>query len=116
VFIATVIVSLLLAAAISFAAVRKLSHRPDVVAAYARVGVREERLNDLAAILLAGAAGLMLGLLWAPIGVAAATGLVVYFALAIAAHIRFGDTSNLPAPAAIELMAIAALVLRVATL
>ena len=115
-FTATVTVSGLLAATISFAAVRKLSHRPEVVAAYARVGVPEERLNDLAAILLAGAAGLILGLVWAPVGIAAAGGLVVYFVLAIAAHVRFGDTAPLPTPIAIELMAIAALVLRVATL
>jgi hypothetical protein len=115
-FVATVIVSSLLAALLAFAAIRKLSHRPDVVETYARVGVPEKRLNTLAMILLAGAAGLIAGLFWAPLGVAAAIGTVVYFMLAVAAHIRAGDTANLPTPVVIELLAVAALVLRVATL
>jgi xanthine/uracil/vitamin C permease (AzgA family) len=104
------VVSILLAALLVFAAVRKLSHRPDVVATYTRVGVPEERLNLLAWILLAGAAGLIAGLFWAPIGIAAGIGLVVYFLLAVAAHIRAGDSRNLPVPVAIELLAIASLI------
>lgn len=112
-FAASAVVSTLLSAALVFAAVRKLSHRPEVVASYARVGVPEDRLNHLAVILLAGAAGLLAGLAWAPIGITAAIGLVVYFVIALAAHIRFGDLENLPTPAVIELLAVAALVLRV---
>ena len=108
---AATIVSALLAGAIGFSAIRKLSHRPEVTRAYTRVGVPEERLDQLAAILLLGAAGLIAGTLWAPIGVAASACLVVYFALAIAAHIRAGDSENLPTPVAIEATAVAALVL-----
>ena len=105
------VVSLLLAALLVFAAVRKLSHRPEVVATYTRVGVPEGRLDLLAWILLAGAAGLLAGLLWPPIGVAAGIALVVYFLLAIAAHIRAGDARNLPTPVVMELLAVASLVL-----
>ena len=115
-FLATAIVSVLLAAALAYAAVRKLSHRPEIVQSYVRVGVPEDRLDYLAALLLAGSAGLVAGLVWAPIGVAAAIGVVCYFALAVAAHIRADDVENLPTPAVIELMALAALTLRVATL
>jgi hypothetical protein len=115
-FVATVIVSTLLAAALAFAAIRKLSHRPEVVATYVRVGVPEDKLDYLAIILLAGAAGLIVGLFWAPIGVAAAMGVVCYFVLAVAAHIRADDMENLATPLAIELIAAAALVLRLATL
>jgi DoxX-like family len=107
------IVTVLLAAILAFAAARKLTHRPDVVAGYERVGVPEERLNLLAFILLLGAAGLLVGLAWTPIGVAAATGVVVYFLLAIAAHVRHRDTGNLPTPVAIEAIALTALVLDV---
>jgi len=114
--VATGLVSTVLAVLVSFAAIRKLSHRPDVVASYARVGVPEDRLNHLAAILLAGAAGLTLGLLWAPVGAAAAAGLVVYFLLAVLAHLRAADLGNAPTPAVIELLAIAALILRIQTL
>jgi DoxX-like protein len=105
------ILSVLLAAILAFSAVRKLSHRDDVVATYARVGVPEERLNHLAFILLLGAAGLLLGLAWTPIGIAAAIGVAVYFVLAIAAHVRHHDTHNLPTPIAVEAIAVAALAL-----
>jgi DoxX-like family len=115
VFAATIAVSILLAATLAYAAVRKLSHRPDVVRSYARVGVPEDKLDVLAFILLAGAAGLVAGLLWAPIGIAAAVGVTAYFALAIAAHIRARDIDNLPTPLVIELLAATALVLQLAT-
>jgi DoxX-like protein len=115
-FAAAAIVSSLLAALLAFSAIRKLSHRPEVVATYTRVGVPEGKLDYLALILLAGAAGLVVGLFWGPLGVAAAAGLVVYFLLAIAAHIRAGDAVHLATPAVIELMAVAALVLRAGSL
>lgn len=113
---AAAIVNLLLSALLAYAAVRKLSHRPEVVETYVRVGVPEEQLDHLALILLAGAAGLVLGLLWAPIGVAAAAALVIYFLLAVAAHVRARDLGNLITPISIELLAVTALVLRLATL
>ena len=109
----TAVVTVLLAAILAFAAVRKLTHREDVVASYAKVGVPEERLNQLAFVLLLGGAGLLLGLAWAPIGIAAAAGVVVYFVLAIVAHVRHDDAANLPTPVAIEVMAVAALALQV---
>jgi hypothetical protein len=73
-----------------------------------RVSVPPDKLNHLAFILLAGAAGLMAGLLWATIGAAAAAGLVCYFGLALAAHIRADDTKNLPTPILVLALAIAA--------
>lgn len=112
-FLATVVVTAILAALMTYAAVRKLSHRPQVVASYARVGVPEDRLNLLALILLAGAAGLLLGLAWAPIGIAAAVAVVGYFAAAIAAHIRGRDLANIPTPVTMELLALAAAILRI---
>lgn len=82
-----------------------------MVESYARVGVPEARLNALAGVLIAGAGGLVVGLIWAPIGAAAATGLAIYFVLAIIAHIRAGDTENSPTPIVMELLSVAALVL-----
>jgi hypothetical protein len=115
VFAATVVVSTLLALLMSYAAVRKLSHRPEVVASYTRVGVPEERLNLLAVTLLAGATGLLIGLFWVPLGVAAAAAIAVYFLVAIAAHIRSGDLEHVATPIVLELLAIATIVLRAAT-
>lgn len=114
-FVLTVLVSVVLAAMLTFSALRKLSHQPEVVQTYVRVGVPAEKLDYLAAILLAGAAGLLVGLFWAPIGIAAAACLVVYFLLAVAAHVRAGDAGNLPTPLTIEVIALAALILRLLT-
>jgi hypothetical protein len=115
-FVAAALISSLLAALLAYSAIRKLSHQHQVVATYTRVGVPEDMLNYLALVLLAGAAGLVAGLFWGPLGVAAAAAVVCYFLLAIAAHVRHGDIRNAPTPIAIELLAVAALVLRLASL
>jgi hypothetical protein len=111
--VATAAVSLPLAALLVLTALRKLGHRPEVVATYTRVGVPEEKLNLLATLLLAGAAGLVVGLFWRPAGIAAAAALVAYFVLAVGAHLRAHDGGNAAMPALYLLLAIAALVLHV---
>jgi hypothetical protein len=115
-FIATAVVSALLAAALAYSAVRKLSHDRPVVASYAAAGVPEEWLNSLALVLLTGAGALLAGLAWAPLGVAAAGALLCYFAVAISFHLRNGDAQHLPVPLAMATLAAGALVLRVVTL
>jgi DoxX-like family len=105
------IVSVVLAAAMAFAAVRKLSGRPEVVETYTRLGVPEERLPHLALILLAGAAGLVLGLLWTPLGIAAAAATSLYFTLAVIAHLQAADARNAGVPATLLALALAALLL-----
>jgi DoxX-like family len=112
--VASGLASILLAAAISYAAVRKLSHRPEVVAEYARAGVPEAWLDRLAVVLLAAALALIAGLAWAPLEIAAASGLVVYFAAAVGFHVRAGDLANLATPLALWLLAVAAVVLGIA--
>jgi hypothetical protein len=112
--VATSVVSVLLAALLVVAAARKLGHRPAVVATYRRVGVPEKRLNQLAALLLAGAAGLVAGLWWKPAGIAAAAALIAYFLLAIGAHVRAHDVANVAMPALYLALSAAALALHVA--
>jgi hypothetical protein len=109
-----VALSLLLAALISYSAARKLTHAPDVVASYALAGVPEERLNLLAAVLFAGAAGLVAGLAWEPLGVAAAAALAVYFAVAVGFHLRHGDAAHLATPLVLALLGVAVLAARLA--
>jgi len=113
---ASSIASVVLAGLLVLSATIKITRREPYVQGYLRVGVPEDKLRLLAIVLLAGAAGLLLGLLWAPVGVAAAAALVLYFLAAIAAHIRAADAANLPAPVAMELIAVAALVLGLTTL
>lgn len=108
------VVTVVLAGLLAWSAVRKLSHDESVVRSYARVGVPEDKLNYLAVVLLAGAAGLLAGLVWAPVGVAAAIGVICYFAGAMIFHIRARDAKNLPTPALLAVLGAATLVLRLA--
>jgi hypothetical protein len=48
-------------------------------------------LPRLAVLEGAAAAGIVVGLWWPPIGIAAASGAVIYFLVAVAAHLRVGD-------------------------
>jgi uncharacterized membrane protein YphA (DoxX/SURF4 family) len=111
-FIAAAVVAVLLAAALAGSARAKLTKVPTVVKSMRTVGVPDERLWLLAIAELAGAAGLLVGLFWWPLGVVAAAGVVVYFVLAVMAHLRVGDRQVAPA-AVLGLVAVAALVLRV---
>lgn len=112
---ASVIVSSLLAALISYSAVLKLSHRPKVVEDYHRAGVPEHWLNGLAVLLLAAAAALVLGHWWALAGIVAAGGLIAYFTLAVGFHVRAKDAANAVMPIVLIVLAVAALGLRLAT-
>ena len=110
-FVATVIVSVLLALALTGSAAAKATSQPAVVPGISAVGVPENRIPLLAIPLFAGAVGLVAGLCIEPIGVAAAACLVLYFVLAIGAHVRAKDP-NIAPPAALGVVAAAALVLR----
>ncbi|MFG2975636.1 DoxX family protein [Streptomyces sp. NPDC048331] len=91
-----------------------LRARP-VLANSAEVGLPESRLPWLAALKAAGAVGLLLGLVGVPvIGVAAATGLVLFFIGAVAAHIRARVYYNIAFPGGYLALAAASLVLAVA--
>ncbi|WP_415973144.1 DoxX family protein [Rhodococcus sp. 077-4] len=111
-FIATVIVSVLLAVALTFSAIGKLTKNPSVVPMLEQVGVPTDKIPWLAYAELAGAVGLLVGLYLWPIGVAAAVGVIAYFVGAVAAHVRVKDKEFAPA-AGLAVFAVVALVLRV---
>lgn len=99
------LITAVLAAALAYSAILKLSSRPAVVESYARVGVQARRMPLLAAVLLLGAAGVLVGWWWTPIGLAAAAALVVYFALALIAHATHRDLAHAATPLAIFVLA-----------
>ena len=107
--------SIVLAALLLFSAAQKIRGSPDVVATYARVGVAETRLKLLAAVLIAGAAGLLIGLAVPPLGVAATIGLSAYFAVAVAAHIRHRELANIATPIALFALSAVTLILHLLT-
>jgi uncharacterized membrane protein YphA (DoxX/SURF4 family) len=113
-FVATVLVSAVLAGLLFVSGAGKLARRQSQMATLAKVGFPQDKAWLLAAAEISGGLGLLAGLFWWPIGTAAAIGVVLYFVGAIAAHVRRRDWSVLPA-AVLGLVACAALALRLWT-
>lgn len=113
-FVVTAIVSGLLAAALAMSARFKLAKDPKVIDGMAKVGVAPDKVWLLAVAELAGAVGLVAGLFWWPIGIAAAIGVVLYFVGAVSAHLRVHDR-RFESAAVMLLVGVAALVLRATT-
>jgi DoxX-like protein len=116
---ASVIVTVVLAAALGLSASVYLAHLKRVVATMDGLGVPRSWLTPLGALKAAGALGLLVGLAVPPVGVAAATGVVLYFIGALTAHARaraFAADDGFPLAVGFLALAVAALALRLATL
>jgi hypothetical protein len=102
---------------VAFSALGKIRRDPAIVKVIVEtVGVPEKYLMALAGCELAGVTGLLAGMWWPPLGIAAAVGLVVYFVGAVASHLRVGDVKGI-GPAVFMLFAVStALTLRSLTL
>lgn len=115
-FIATVIVSIAIAALATMSGLMKIQQNEQVVAGiHGTIGVPLRYFPVLAGLEIVGAIGVIVGLWYAPIGIAAAAGLTAYFAGAIIAHIRVGDTEGRTRPMLPLALSIVALVLRIVT-
>ena len=115
-FTALVIATALLAAICLNSAAMKLRQHEQVLAViHGTVGVPKQYLPVLAALEIAGAVGIVIGLKLEPLGIAAAVGLVAYFVGAVGGHLRVKDTKNLVMPLPPLVLAIAVLVLRIVT-
>lgn len=112
-FIAYAVVGILLAAALAASTTLTLQRNPAVTSNMQKVAVPDSWLPRLAALKAAGAIGLVAGLWIAPLGIAAAIGVTLYFIGAVIAHLRAKDYQLAPA-AVLTLIAAAALALRAA--
>lgn len=95
--IASFSVSVVLALVLLASGVMKLRRAPAVVANLTAVGVPERAIPGLGALEIAASVGLLVGLLWWPVGLAAAIGSVAYFVGAIVTHLRVRDNAIGPA-------------------
>lgn len=80
------------------------------------VGVPLKYFPLLAACEFAGAVGLIVGIWWPLIGIAAGVGLVLYFVGAVVSHLRVGDVKGIGSAAFMLVTAAGALALRVLTI
>jgi hypothetical protein len=113
-FIVYAVVAAVTIAANAGMAVADVTRARFVLANSEEVGVPAGWLPALAALKLAGAAGLLLGLVGVPgVGLAAAAGLVLFFVGAVGTHLRARVYHNIAFPAGYLALAVATLVLGV---
>ena len=111
---AYVVVTILAAAATTFAATTDFIRPRWLLANMTKAGVPRSWLFPLGALKTAGALGLLVGLGVPLLGVVAAGGLVLFFVGAILTHIR-AHLYSFTYPAAFLLLAVGALGLRLAS-
>ena len=114
-FIACVVITVLVSLALVGSAVAKLTKQQKLVEQLTGLGVAEAQLPQLAGLELAGAAGMLLGLRVAGLGVLASACVVLYFVGAVGAHVRAHD-KDLAGALVLGILAAVALGLRIATL
>jgi DoxX-like family len=113
---AYLIATLVFALLVTFSGIAKIRRDPRVMkVVHETVGVPLKYFPVLAGCEIAGAIGLMDGILWPPLGVAAGIGLVLYFLGAIVAHLRVGDVKGIGSAVSMLMFAAVVLALRVFT-
>jgi hypothetical protein len=90
-------VAALTAVALAYAAYMNFVGHESVIAVAERVRVPQSWMLPLGVLLAAGALGLLVGFAVPLIGTAAAVGIVLYFCVAIGAHLRVRDYQLGPA-------------------
>jgi uncharacterized membrane protein YphA (DoxX/SURF4 family) len=114
--IAYLVITVLLAAIVTFSGIGKIRHDPYIVQSiHEVVGIPLKYFPLLAACEFAGALGVVLGIWWPYLGFAAGIGLVIYFVGATVSHVRVGDVKGIGPAAFMLVIAAAALALRIVT-
>jgi DoxX-like family len=97
--------SILLAALCLLPSTAKLTAQPAMQASAEHFGIEWPRYRLIGVAELAAAVGLLAGLFWHPLGVAAATGLALLVGGAVVMHLRARDSLKDMAPALLILLA-----------
>ncbi len=99
-----VTISLLLATACLLPAAGKLLGHPKMRQSAEHFGILWPRYRLIGVAELAAATGILIGLWWHPLGIAAAIGMIVLLLGALIAHRRAGDSGKEMAPALVDLV------------
>jgi DoxX-like family len=97
--------SILLAALCLMPSFAKLSAQPAMQASADHFGIEWPRYRLIGVAELAAAIGLLAGLVWHPLGVAAAAGMAILLAGALVMHLRAADSLKHMTPALVILLA-----------
>ena len=113
-FITYCVLAVLYSGMLIFSGVTKLQHHPQAVQIiHELIGVPLGWFPVLAACEFAGALGLLAGIRWAGLGIAASVGVVLYFVGAIVSHLLAGDVAGTASPVFMLALAAALLLTRV---
>jgi hypothetical protein len=115
VFIATIVLSVLVAAAVLGSGAAKLTGAKQSIAIRDRLGVAPWLWRAVGVLEVAAAGGLAAGLTVPALGIAAAVGLVLLLIGAIGTHARSDDLSNAIPAVGLLLLTIAAALTRLAS-
>jgi hypothetical protein len=109
-------ITLVFALMVTFSGVGKIRRDPlPVKVVHETIGLPLKYFPLLAACEFAGAVGIVVGIWWPPIGIAAGIGLVLYFVGAVVSHLRVGDVKGIGAAVFMLVLAAGTLALRVLT-
>ena len=109
------VITVAFALMVTYSGVGKMRRDPlPVRVVHETIGLPLKYFPLLAACEFAGAVGLVAGIWWPPIGIAAGIGLVLYFVGAIVSHLRVGDVKGVGSAAFMLALAAIALALRAA--
>ena len=114
-FIATIVLSVLLAAAFLGSGAAKLAGAKQSLEIRDRLGLAAGLWRSIGVLEIAAAVGLAVGLAVPALGIAAAAGLVLLLIGAIGAHARSHDLSHAAPAVGLVLLTIAAAITRLAT-
>lgn len=115
-FIAYVAVAILLSLLLLASGTLLLAKEKGVVKTMTELGVPLSVFPMLAALKYAGALGLLAGIVYRPLGVAASVGVVLYFAGAVITHLRANDVKGTPMPTVLAVVSTVPLLLGIASM
>lgn len=115
-FVTYLVVAVLMSVVLVISAGAKFTRPPRMVEQMSTLELPFTLLPFLGVAQIAGAAGLVIGVWWGPLGVAAATCLTLYFIGAVAAHVRVGDIAGTAPAATLAVVAAVLIGLRVGSL
>ncbi len=114
-FIAYTVVAIVLGLGLAGSASAKIRKDERVTAGLTAAGIPLSWFVPLALLEIAGTIGLLIGIWWRPLGIAAAIGVILYFVGALIFHVRARDFKGMPMPAVLLLVGVLALVLGLAS-
>ncbi|MBF6341666.1 DoxX family protein [Nocardia abscessus] len=115
-FITYVVITMVMSVVLVVSAGAKFTRPPRMVQQMSTLELSFTLLPFLGVAQIAGAGGLIIGVWWGPLGIAAAICLTLYFIGAVAAHVRVGDIKGAPPAAALAIVAAVLIGLRVGAL